>query len=583
MKYRLIILLSLTIGLLTPASLQAQNEPPDFAAIREERLLIKKHSQQRGSINTNAFNANGIIHQAFDVRQYRLKIRLDPTALAFSGTVMITGAATALLNALNIDAQTNLVIEAVRLNGQPRNFERKTEQVRLNFLPALLSGDEISLEIDYRGTPVVMNRLGGGMFTARHGSDNAVVMATLTEPYGSPTWFPCIDDATDKATVEMEATVPRGFTAASNGILDKTVENNDQTTTFFWREPSPLSTYLISIAATNYARFDDTYTAMDGTRMPILFYVYPEHLPQAQVKFVATRQALELYAPLFGEYPFVREKYGMAEMPASGAMEHQTITSISQALVGSQTNMGRFTIAHEIAHHWWGDLVTMRKWNDLWLNEGFATYAEALHYEKFYQRPANDYMTSIDDGQIFGTMGGTVYAEDATDPFDDYDAVYDKGGWTLHMLRHIMTDERFFAALRDYAAQYAFSNTETTDFQRVCEAHYGRELDWFFQQWIYAPGRPFYKVSNEIGNRTTQGNYTISLSIKQKQSHAIPGRESSVYIMPLDVMIYYADGSKETRSIFNDKRKQNFTLTTTKQPTRVVIDEDNWVLKKMKG
>jgi aminopeptidase N len=192
-------------------------------------------------------------------------------------------------------------------------------------------------------------------------------------------------------------------------------------------------------------------------------------------------------------------------------------------------------------------------------------------------------MTSIDDGQIFGKMGGTVYAEDATSPFDDYVAVYDKGGWTLHMLRHILTDAKFFAALKDYAQAYAYGNAETQDFQRVCEAYYGNSLDWFFQQWIYAPGRPFYKVSKEIGNRNAQGNYDVTVSIKQKQSHEIPGREVSVYLMPLDVMIYYADGSKETQVIFNNKRKQTFTLTTTRQPVRVAIDEDNWVLKKMKG
>src|SRR5689334_9627114 len=266
MKFRITLAILLSICL--PASLLAQALAPDTAAIREEHEFIKKYLHQRDGIIPNAFNTSGIIHQAFDVQQYRLKIRLDPNAAAFSGTVTIKGAATALLPTLNIDAQPNLIIDAVRLNGQKRDVDRKTEQVSLSFLPALLTGDEISIEIDYHGLATVDRTLGGGMFTARHGSDNSVVMATLTEPYGAPTWFPCIDDATDKATVEMEAAVPQGFSVASNGVLDKTIENADQTTTFYWREPSPLSTYLISIAATNYARFEDSYTGLDGTRMP---------------------------------------------------------------------------------------------------------------------------------------------------------------------------------------------------------------------------------------------------------------------------------------------------------------------------
>ena len=182
MKFRITFTILLSIWFAAPAWLLAQTDQPDFAAIREEHELIKKHAHQRDGNMPNAFNQSGIVHQSFDVQHYRLKISLDPNASTFSGTVTITGAATSLLSALNIDAQTNIIIDAVRLNGQSRNYERKTEQLSLTFLPALLAGDEISVEIDYHGTPVVMSRLGGGMFAAKHGSDNRAVMATLTEP-----------------------------------------------------------------------------------------------------------------------------------------------------------------------------------------------------------------------------------------------------------------------------------------------------------------------------------------------------------------------------------------------------------------
>ncbi|HXG65243.1 MAG TPA: M1 family aminopeptidase, partial [Blastocatellia bacterium] len=221
------------------------------------------------------------------------------------------------------------------------------------------------------------------------------------------------------------------------------------------------------------------------------------------------------------------------------------------------------------------------------LNEGFATYSETLFFERFYNlAPGRIMSQSYDDHKVFGRLGGTVYAENLNNPFDDTGAIYTKGAWVLHMLRHIMGDEAFFAALKEYARNHAYANASTEDFRQVCESHYGEPLDWFFQQWVYAPGRPIYKVSSRITPGNSAGEYDIRLTIKQKQTHAIPGRAqelSQVYIMPLDVTIHYADGGSETRVVRNDARNQTFTFTVAKQPVRVAVDENNWVLKKLKG
>jgi aminopeptidase N len=317
--------------------------------------------------------------------------------------------------------------------------------------------------------------------------------------------------------------------------------------------------------------------------MPLVYYVYPEHIDLARLKFGVTRRALEIFAPLFGEYPFLREKYGMAEFPWSGAMEHQTITSMGASVVGSLSNNGQSIIAHELSHHWWGDLVTMRTWNDIWLNEGFATYSEVLFFERFSNLDPGDLMSrSYDDGVVYGRMGGTVDAENLDNPFDDRGAIYTKGGWVLHMLRHVLGDEKFFDALKDYRERFAFGNASTAEFKQVCEKYYGASLDWFFQQWIYARGRPVYKVSKEFGRTDTSGDHRVTLTIKQKQSHSIPGREKSVYIMPLDVTVHFADGSVYRQVVRNDERKQTFNIIVSKQPVDVTIDENNWVLKKVK-
>jgi aminopeptidase N len=317
--------------------------------------------------------------------------------------------------------------------------------------------------------------------------------------------------------------------------------------------------------------------------MPLVYYVYPEHLALARQKFAVTRRALEIFAPLYGEYPFLSEKYGMAEFPWGGAMEHQTITSMGASIIASATNNGELVIAHELAHHWWGDLVTMKTWDDIWLNEGFATYSEVLFFERYLNIDPGELMSlSYDDGKVLGKLGGTVTAEDLDNPFDDRGAIYTKGAWVLHMLRHIVGEQAFFDSLKDYRERFAFGNASTLDLQQVFEAHYGSPLDWFFQQWIYATGRPSYKVSTDVAPLDAAAGYVVTVTIKQKQSQEIPGRAQSVYIMPLDVTIHFEDGTSQTQSVRNDSRKQTFSLAVSKRPVDVVIDEGHWVLKKLK-
>jgi aminopeptidase N len=588
MRSARIICLVLTLGILCAlgASLVAQNQESTFDRIRIEHDSLEKglHSQRVGIASLITASVEP---QSIDVKHYRLQLRLTPNEFGSGGiivgTLTITGETTGTVSAINIDAQPNLDIDSVSLDGVPNNFRRNNRRLVVRLPAPLPSGTPFVIVIKYQGTGSAGGPGGGVLFT-RHGPDSVPVVASFSEPFGAPLWWPCVDNPADKATAEIEVTVPRGNQAASNGVLDRIQTNSDQTVTYFWREDSPLSTYLVSVAATNYERFEDTYTALDGvTRMPLVYYVYPEHLDQARVKFGVTRSAMAIYAGLFGEYPFLREKYGMAESPFGGAMEHQTITSVSSSIVASVTSSNQATIVHELAHHWWGDLVTMRTWEDIWLNEGFATYSEVLFFERFTGvAPGELLARSYDDGVVDGALGGTVTAENLDNPFDDNGAVYRKGGWVLHMLRHVLGDQKFFDALKQYSARYAFSNASTADFQQVCEGLYGASLDWFFRQWIYARGRPIYKVSSEISPAGASGNYTVTLVVKQKQSQEIPGRGNGNYIMPLDVTIHYSDGTSDTRVVFNESRKQSFTFTVAKQPVSVGLDESHWILRKVK-
>jgi aminopeptidase N len=577
-----------TIAILCAPCLRsfAQDQESIFERIRLEHDALEKNLHDQDVV-LSSLSASSAESQSIDVKHYRLQLQLTPnefgTAGVVTGTVTITGETTGTTSAINVDAQPNLNIDSVRLDGAQNNFRRRNTLVVISFPAAKPARTQFTIVIQYQGAGTVSS-IGGGLLFTRHGPDFVPVMATHSEPFGAPLWWPCIDNPADKATAEIEVTVPEGNQAASNGVLDRVQTNADHTVTYFWREDSPLSTYLVSVAATNYAKFEDSYTALDGvTKMPLVYYVYPEHLELARLKFAVTRSAMEIYAGLFGEYPFLGEKYGMAEFPFGGAMEHQTITSISSSLVASVNSSNQATIVHELAHHWWGDLVTMRTWDDIWLNEGFATYSEVLFFERFAGLAPGELLSkSYDDGVVDGALGGTVTAENLDKPFDDQGAIYRKGGWVLHMLRHVLGDQKFFAALKQYGTRYAFSNASTADFQQVCEGFHGASLDWFFKQWIYAPGRPVYKVSSDISPADANGNYAVTLVVKQKQSHEIPGRENGNYIMPIDITVHYADGTNETRVVFNETRKQRFTITVPKQPVSVGFDEAHWILRKVK-
>jgi aminopeptidase N len=588
MKSARVSLLLLTLGILCApgARLVAQDHVSLFDRIRIEHDSIEKGAHG-GRVSITSVVAASVEAQAIDVNHYRLQLRLTPNEVGngglFAGTVTINGKTTGTVSAINIDAHSSLNIESVSLDGVPNDFRRNNRRISVPLPGPMPPGSAFAVVIKYQGSGSGGGTGGGVLFTL-HGPNSVPVVASFSEPFGAPLWWPCVDNPADKATAEVEVTVPQGNQAASNGVLDRIQMNSDQTVTYFWREDSPLSTYLVSVAATNYERFEDTYTALDGvTRMPLVYYAYPEHLDQARAKFGVTRSAMGIYAGLFGEYPFLGEKYGMAESPWGGAMEHQTITSISSTIVGSVTSSNQATIVHELAHHWWGDLVTMRTWDDIWLNEGFATYSEVLFFERFTGvSPGELLARSYDDGAVDGALGGTVTAENLDNPFDDNGAVYRKGGWVLHMLRHVLGDQKFFDALRQYSTRYAFSNASTADFQHVCEELYGASLEWFFRQWIYARGRPIYKVSTEIGPADAGGNHTVTVVVKQKQSHGIPGRENSNYIMPLDITTHYPDGTSDTRVVFNETRKQRFTFTVAKQPVSVGLDESHWILRKVK-
>jgi len=497
------------------------------------------------------------IDHDFDVLHYRFDWTFDFVSQSLQGKAIIK--ARSLIDTLDsilLHLDESMVINQISQNLNPVSFIHADNLLEVFLDKDYPSGDEFEVQITYYGSP-----LGGLNFS--HHEDQPIIWS-LDEPTMARNWMPCYDLPDDKATAELHITVPDNMIAASNGILIDVIDNSDSTKTFVWREAYPISTYLLSVAATNYETFFDHYSS--GTKsMDVHYYAYPERLALAQEDFSVTVPMIEFYSQTFGEYPFLEEKYGMAMIPERTSMEHQTCTSLAAELVKG-THEYDWLIAHELAHQWWGDLITPYDWADIWLNEGFATYSDALWHEHIYGFGGLKYRMDRfkviyflyhegPDHPIYDPPEGHLFCEEE----------YEKAAWVLHMLRFIVGDDDFFNILGRYAQDFAYSNATTEDFRNVCEMIYGADLGWFFDQWIYGAGYPSY----EFGWGYSGGN-KVRVAINQNQESSLP------FKMPIELEFVFSSGS-EKRIVWVDQERNKFDFTFTERPLDVLFDPDAWI------
>ena len=388
---------------------------------------------------------------------------------------------------------------------------------------------------------------------------------SLSEPYAARTWWPCKDLPRDKAdSADIVITVPNNLIVASNGTLREETEISGDRKRFWWHEKYPIATYLISIAIYPYRVYYDEYTSLTGETMPLNFYVFPENYDRNYSDYAQTKTMIHAFATLYGEYPFVEEKYGHAEFLgwASG-MEHQTLTSLN----GS----GETLIAHELSHQWWGDMVTCHTFHDIWLNEGFATYSEALWMEWRYGK---DRFHNYQKNRFY-YGSGTIYVEDPQhDNIFSYNLSYRKASCVLHMLRHVVGDSTFFEILHTYYndPQRKYGTVTTEQFQQICEDVSGMNLEDFFQQWIYEEGYPYYQYAYNAKPVAEDKYYFFGL-VKQVQNFG------PIFKMPVDVTISMAGGDT-TFSVWVQNETDTFSVILPENPTAVTLDKDDWILCK---
>lgn len=500
-----------------------------------------------------------------DVTYYKLNLNISHAQQYLKGEVTIAFKLNSASSVCFLDLRSPLKVDSVKLDNKRITFVQNASKVNLTFDKLYPQGQALSVIVFYQGKP---NSSAFGSFTfATHGSSNEPVVWSLSEPYGSPDWFPCKDTPADKAdSSDVWITMPASFVSVSNGVLTKILDNKDNTRTYQWKNRYPIAQYLISIACSNYVEYKNYFKYSAKDSMSVNHFVYPESFTAAtKTQLDQTPFMLKLFSEKFGLYPFIKEKYGHAQCDFGGGMEHQTCTSIN-SYEGS-------LVAHELAHQWFGDKITCKNWENIWLNEGFATYGEAIYAEALGGK--SGYQANIAGNATRAKRAiGTLYVQNINSEAEIFSNIrtYSKGAMVLHMLRGIVGDEKFYKILQNYlVSSVAYAAATTEDFQKVAEETTGLKLDYFFKEWVYGEGYPKYNYTYN----PTETSKELKITITQSS-----GTNPVVFSMPVDIKIVMADGTESLTTVFIDKAMQEITFSKPQGAiSQVIFDPDNKILK----
>jgi aminopeptidase N len=516
--------------------------------------------------------------RTYDVRHIRIELDLDERKRSIKGFATLTLASiNDGLRSLDLDLSNTLRVHDVQDgSGRALRWEHHEDRVSVQLRRSLPAGREFEVRLSYAGAP----RRGLYFVTPDElEPDKHVEIWSQGQDEDSRYWFPCFDSPHDKFTSEMIATVRQPFSVVSNGRLVEVRDNKRrQTRTFHWREDVPHPAYLVSIVVGEY---DETSEEVDGVR--VSYHVHERDRQHVARTFGRTPEMMRFFSSKI-DYPYPYEKYAQVVVQdfIFGGMENVSATTLTDAaLLDERAALETDTdalIAHELAHQWWGNLLTCKEWSHAWLNEGFATYFEALFTEHHVGQ--DEFLWQLH------TYAEGYFAEDETNyrrpiverrfarPIEIFDRhLYEKGALVLHMLRHRLGDALFWKAIRHYARKYEFQNVETADFKRAIEEATGQHMDAFFDQWVFAPGYP-----------TLEGSWhwdaeqrAVVLTLKQTQER---DGGTPLFALPLDVELYTKRGPRRQRCVL-DQSQQSFYVSADERPRYVRLDPEHWILKRL--
>lgn len=421
----------------------------------------------------------------YDVKFYDISLQVDVDAefiagyTKIEGEILHDGTAEIVLNFYD-----NMVVDSIRYQGQNLAFTHADNVLNAILPQALNTGAFFSLAVFYHGNPITEPPFSSGLnFTTYNGQK---LVYSYSWPYFANTFFPCKDHPSDKAdSARIAITIPDIYQVACNGSLAATNILPGNQIQYVWETHYPLTPYHISINIYPFDRIQSSYNSPVSGPIDLEYYLFPNHTGAGEPQLDAVvPKILEAFENRFGAFPFPNDKYGICESVISGGMEHQTILTMNYPSFFSDI------VVHESGHEWFGNMIAIADWGDIWLSEGFATYSEAI-YQEYWNGPAA-YQQEINQNMA-GSGSGIIYISDPSNPSNiiPYGLVYLKASVVLHMLRYVMGDALFFQMLHDYVttSPFRYKNINTEQFREFCEGYYGSDLNWFFQQWIYEGGK----------------------------------------------------------------------------------------------
>lgn len=486
---------------------------------------------------------------------------------------------------LTLDAK-QLNIQAIDIPGHAFEYTYDKLKIQIEFKQAIPASEKYTVIIDYTAQPAASG--GSAAITSNQGlffinprgeeGGKPQQIWTQGETEWNSRWFPTIDQPNERCTQEMLITVDQKFQTLSNGLLKRTTNHQDGTRTDHWQMDQPHAPYLFMLTVGEFAIVKEKWRDL-----PLTYYVEPKYEASAKAIFKHTPAMLEFFSSKL-DFPFPWAKYAQVVVRdyVSGAMENTTasvfgekVQKYARALI-DDGNDG--IVAHELFHQWFGDLVTCESWANLTMNEGFANYAEYLWAEHQYGPDEAAYHLLSERSGYFYSVGMDAHPlihfgfEEAEDMFDAHS--YNKGGAVLHMLRHYVGEQAFWAALNKYLRDNQFQAVEAHHLRLAFEAVTGEDLNWFFDQWYFASGHPELNIKYDYDAAT----HEILVEVEQTQN---PDRMPAIFQLPTEIAIYQ-NGTVESVQVLVNKRIQTFAFPSATAPDLVQFDPDRVLLKEFK-
>jgi aminopeptidase N len=519
----------------------------------------------------------GRIREA-DIKHLKAELTIDAQKKELHGTVTHTlSPLHPYLTSLTFDVGPKLKVSRVTAGpeGATCKFEVKDQKLTVTLDKPYGSGDTLDVSISYAGQPQ-----SGLHFVSPDPAypDKQAAVWTQGEAEDNHHWLPCYDYPNDKQTTEMIITVAKPLSVVSNGTLMATRENPDGTRTFHWKMDQPHSTYLITVAAADFASFHDRIGDL-----PVDYYVTRNVDETTARRFMGkTPEMIRFYNEKTGQkYPY--PKYAQVCLPEfGGGMENTSATSMTdqalldeiQALEGDQDGL----VAHELAHQWFGDLMTCKDWSHIWLNEGFASYFDPLFTQ--HDRGEDEFRLRMDGERQGYLSNDRMYRRPTVEtryrsPMQMFDSMtYAKGGCILHMLRSYVGEENWWKGIQLYVARNKFQAVETDDFRKAMEEASGKDLKWFFDQWLYKAGHPELKVRWRYENE----DHTVRLKVEQTQK---VDDQTPLFRLPTTIELYESAGKSRSIPIVIEGASQEFVIPAATRPASVQIDPDCRLIKTL--